>query len=72
MRVKFLRSVGRKDTLPRTNDHPTSLELPAKPDGAMYQENETADLPDEAAERCLAAKVAEVVAAAKAQPQGGK
>jgi hypothetical protein len=59
MRIKILRNVGRKDTMPRNSDHPTSLELPAKKDGTMYQEGEVADLKDDDAEKFIRAGMGE-------------
>ena len=67
MRVKILRNVGTKDTQPRTSDNSTSLELPVKPDGTMYQEGEEADLSASFAERFIEAGLAEAVDEAKAK-----
>lgn len=64
MRIKILRTVGKKDTLPKSNDNPNSLELPAKPDGGMFQEGEVADLNEEDAQKFLACGVGE-----QAQPE---
>lgn len=66
MRVKILRSVGRKDTLPRNSDNPDSLELPSKPDGSLYQEGEEADLKEADAQKFLECGMAEPVEKAKA------
>lgn len=59
MRVKFLRSIGKKDTLPKTSDNPASLELPFKDDGTMYVEGEVADLKKEDAEKVIRAGLGE-------------
>lgn len=53
MRLKILRTVGKKDTLGKTSDNPNSLELPAKEDGSMYQEGEVADFSKEDAEKFI-------------------
>lgn len=62
-RVKFLRTIGRKDTLPKTSDNPASPELPFKDDGkgnvTMYQEGEVADLSDDDAEKVIRASLGE-------------
>ena len=65
MRIKILRTVGNKDTLPRTSDNPTSLELPAKADGTMYQEGDEVDLKDVEATKFLEAGMAETADKAK-------
>lgn len=61
MRVKFLRTIGKKDTLPRTSDNPASPELPFKEndDGtaAMYQEGEVAELSKADAEKVIKAGI---------------
>lgn len=59
MKVKILRTVGRKDTLPKDSDNPGSLELPAKPDGSMYQEGEVAELKKDDAEKFIACGMGE-------------
>lgn len=57
MRIRFLRSIGKKDTLPRTSDNPASPELPFKDDGkgnaTMYVEGEVAELSKEDAEKVI-------------------
>lgn len=63
MRIKFLRTIGKKDTLPRTSDNPASPELPYKDDGkgnaVMYVEGEVAELSKEDAEKVIQAKIGE-------------
>lgn len=66
MRVKILRSIGKKDTQPRTSDNP-SLELPTKPDGSLYMEGEEADLSAKDAEKFIEAGLAEALDEAKAK-----
>jgi len=53
MKIKILRNIGKKDTLGRTSDNPTSLELPAKPDGTLYLEGEVAEFSKEDAEKFI-------------------
>ena len=53
MRIKILRTIGKKDTLPRGPDNSTSLELPAKPNGTMYQEGESDDFSEDDAEKFI-------------------
>jgi hypothetical protein len=55
MRIKLLRTIGKKDTLPKTSDNPASLELPFKDDGSMYQEGEVEDFDKEDAEKLIRA-----------------
>jgi hypothetical protein len=55
MRIKLLRTIGRKDTLDRTGDNPASRGLPVKDDGSMYQEGEVADFDNEDAEKLIKA-----------------
>lgn len=63
MRIKFLRSVGRKDTLPKSSDNPASLELPFKKgkggDPVMYVEGEVADLSKDDAEKVIKTGIGE-------------
>ena len=63
MRIKFLRTIGKKDTLPRTSDNPASPELPFKEDddgnAVMYQEGEVAELKKDDAEKVIQAKIGE-------------
>lgn len=66
MRVKILRTVGKKDTLPKSNEHPTSLELPTKPDGSLYQEGEEADLKEADAQAFIECGMAEPIEQARA------
>lgn len=65
-RVKILRTVGPRDTMPKSNDNPKSLELPKKPDGSMYQEGEECDLKDADAQKFYEAGMAEPIDVAKA------
>jgi hypothetical protein len=58
MRLKLLRSIGKKDTLPKTSDNPASLELPFKDDGTMYVEGEVADFSKADAEKLIKANLA--------------
>jgi len=58
MRLKLLRSIGKKDTLPKTSDNPASLELPFKDDGTMYVEGEVADFNKSDAEKLIKANLA--------------
>jgi hypothetical protein len=58
MRLKLLRSIGKKDTLPRSSDNPASLELPFKKDGTMYVEGEVADFNKSDAEKLIKANLA--------------
>lgn len=69
MRIRIVRTVGKKDTVPRSPDHPKSLELPAKPDGTMFQEGEILNLSDEQGEKLIRAGVGEPV---DAQVKGGR
>src|SRR5687768_93386 len=66
-RVKILRTVGKKDTMPPSADNPNSLELPAKPDGSMYQEGEEVDLKEADAQKFYEAGMAEPVEKARAE-----
>lgn len=59
-RIKILRNVGRKDTLPKSNENPNSLELPAKPDGSMYLEGEVAQMSQQDADKFVASKMGAV------------
>ena len=61
MKVRFLRSIGRRDTLPRSENNPKSRQLPPPPGGRLYQENETADLDEDSAQAYVMAGLAEVV-----------
>lgn len=63
MRIKILRTVGKKDTLPKNNENPNSLELPAKPNGGMFQEGEVVDLKEEDAQKFMACGMGEAVQA---------
>jgi hypothetical protein len=58
MRLRLLRTIGKKDTLPKTSDNPASLELPSKGDGTMYQEGEVADFDQADAEKLIRANLA--------------
>jgi hypothetical protein len=57
MRLKILRNIGKKDTLPRTSDNPASPELPFKDDGhgnaVMYVEGEVADFNEKDSEKLI-------------------
>lgn len=53
MRIKLLRTIGKKDTLPKSSDNPASPELPFKENGAMYQENEVAEFDAADAEKLI-------------------
>ncbi len=53
MKLKLLRNIGKKDTLPRNSDNPNSLELPCKPDGSLYQEGEVAEFSKEDGEKLV-------------------
>lgn len=66
MRVKIMRTVGKKDTLPKNSDNPNSLELPTKKDGTLYQEGEEVDLSEADAQKFLEVGMAEPVEKAKA------
>jgi hypothetical protein len=59
MRIKLLRTIGKKDTLPKTSDNPASPELPFKTgkDGVavMYVEGEVAEFNDKDAEKLIKA-----------------
>lgn len=73
MRIKILRTVGRKDTLPKSNDNPNSLELLTKHNGGMFQEGEIVDLKEEDAQKFITCGVGEAVPAEmrkNAQPTG--
>ncbi len=56
MRIKLLRTIGKKDTQPRSSDY-ASLELPAKADGSMYQEGEVAEFSQEDANKLIKASL---------------
>jgi hypothetical protein len=58
MRLKMLRTIGKKDTLPKTSDNPASPELPFKKDGSMYVEGEVADFGKDDAEKLIKANLA--------------
>jgi hypothetical protein len=64
MRLKILRTVGKKDTVAKNSDNPNSLELPCKPNGSMYQEGEIVDLDEEDAQKFIACGVGEAVQSA--------
>lgn len=55
MRIKLLRTIGKKDTLPKSGDNPASLGLPFKEDGTMYQEGEVADFDKDDAQKLIKA-----------------
>jgi hypothetical protein len=55
MRIKLLRTIGKKDTLPKTSDNPASPELPFKEDGTMYREGEVAEFDEKQSERLIKA-----------------
>lgn len=58
MRLKLLRSIGKKDTLPKSADNPASLELPFRDDGTMYVEGEVDDFSKADAEKLIKANLA--------------
>lgn len=58
MRIKILRSVGKKDTLPKTTDA-TSMELATKKDGSLPKEGEVCDFKDDEAEKYIKAGMGE-------------
>lgn len=72
MRIKFLRSIGKKDTLPKTGDNAASPELPFKTDdngnAVMYVEGEVADLSKEDAEKVIRLGLGEETDAAVGLP----
>jgi hypothetical protein len=72
MRLKLLRSIGKKDTLPKSADNPASLELPFRDDGTMYVEGEVDDFSKADAEKLIKANLAvETTEAATRAAKGG-
>jgi len=52
MRIKILRTLGKKDTMSKSAE-PTSLELPAKKDGTLPKEGEVCEFKDDEAEKYI-------------------
>ena len=67
-KIRIKANIGKKDTLPKNTDNPTSLELPAKPDGSMYQEGEVADMKAADAQKFIACGLGEDISGAPKTP----